>query len=215
MALTSELITTYASLQTQIENWLNREDQSDNIPTFIQLAEQTLSRDIRVRKLQDRGTFTINADGDALPSDFDSMEDWYLDGPTYYGSIELVPAAVIPAYRAAYGTTGVPRVAANVENVLRYGPQPDQAYDSKMTYWRKIAELSSSQTTNWLLLDSPDVYLFASLVEAEPFLKNDDRVQLWKGKLDEALEGIEDETERRQFSGPLRGRRLPRRIIGG
>lgn len=215
MALTSELIVDFSSLKTQIANWLNREDQTNNIPTFIQLAEQTLERDMRTRKLFDRGVFLINADGDEFPNDLDSIESWYLDGPSFYGPIELVPAHVIPSYRVTFGDTGVPRVAANIEGKLRYGPQPDQAYTSQLIYWRKILPLSPTQATNWLILDSPDIYLFASLVEAEPFLKNDPRMALWKDKLEEALEGLEAETERRQFSGVLRPRKMPRRVIGG
>lgn len=215
MALTSEKITDYASLQTQIENVLNRDDIDADAPMLIQLAEQRFERDERCRKLQYKGTFTISAEGDTLPTDFDSIEDWYHDGPTYYGPIESVPLHVVSQYNAKYGGSGVPRVAAFIEGAVYYGPSTDGTYSTKMTYWRKILPLSATQTTNWLLLDSPDIYLFGALVEAEPFLKNDARVALWKSKLDEALEALDSETKRKQFSGKMVRRVRPRRVIGG
>lgn len=215
MALTSEKITDYASLQTQIENVLNRDDIDADAPMLIQLAEQSLERDERCRKLQYKGTFTIQAEGDSLPTDYDSLEDWYHDGPTYYGPIEIVPANVLPLYNAKHGDSGAPRVAAIVEGNVYYGPSTDGTYSTTMTYWRKILPLSDTQTTNWLLLDSPDIYLFAALAEAEPFLKNDTRVALWQSKLERALEMLDSETKRKQFSGKMVRRVRPRRVIGG
>jgi len=206
-------ITSYATLKTEVANWLNRDDLVDDIPTFIQLAEQTLERDWRTRKLQDRGTFTVSADGDTLPSDFDSMEAWYHDGPTYYGEIEIVGAEVVQRYNQQYGPTGVPKVAAITGSTIRYGPAPDTSYSTLMTYWRKILPLSDSQADNWLLLDSPDIYLYGTLVEAEPFLHNDARVQLWISKLTSAMDSLSAEAQRRQFSGTMR--RRARRVIGG
>jgi hypothetical protein len=215
MALTSEQITDYASLQTQIENVLNRDDIDADAPLLIQLAEQALARDERCRKLQYKGTFSIAAEGDSLPADYDHLEDWYHDGPTYYGPIEIVPANVLPIYNAKYGGSGVPRVAAVIEGAVYYGPSTDGAYSTTMSYWRKILPLSTTQTTNWLLLDSPDIYLFAALAEAEPFLKNDSRVALWQSKLERALEMLDSETKRKQFSGKMVRRIRPRRVIGG
>lgn len=209
------LITSYSTLKTEVANVLNRTDLTSDLPLLIQLAEQNFERDERCRKLQDHGSFVINADGDSMPSDYDSIEDWYYDGPTYYGPIEVVPLSTVALYKAHNGPTGVPRVAAIVDGSVRYGPSPDTSYSTKLSYWRKIVPLSDSVADNWLLLDSPDIYLFGTLCEAEPFLKNDARIVVWKQKLEEALIKLDAETQRKQFSGAM-VRRIPaRRVIGG
>jgi hypothetical protein len=207
-------ITSYATLKTEVANWLNRSDLSSDAGTFVQLAEQSFERDERCRKLADRGTFNITADGDTLPSDFDSMEAWYHNGASsFYGEIEIVPAEIVQRYNRQFGPTGTPAVAAITEGVVRYGPAPDATYATLMTYWRKIVPLSDSQTDNWLLLDSPDIYLYGALVEAEPFLKNDPRMALWQAKLERALNMLAEETQRKQLSGTMV--RRPKSAIGG
>jgi hypothetical protein len=47
--------------------------------------------------------------------------------------------------------------------------------------------LSDTDTTNWVLTNGPDVYIAAAMIELCIYLENDDRLQFWKGKLDEAI----------------------------
>jgi hypothetical protein len=64
--------------------------------------------------------------------------------------------------------------------------------------------LSDSNTTNWLLDDHPDLYLFGSLARAEAYLKDDERVAFWKSAEDEALsEVIREANQKRMPAGPL------------
>ena len=46
---------------------------------------------------------------------------------------------------------------------------------------------------NWLTEYAPDVLLYASLLEALPFLKNDERVQMWQGMYDRAAQALNGE----------------------
>jgi hypothetical protein len=40
---------------------------------------------------------------------------------------------------------------------------------------------------NWYITNAPQVLLYGSLIEAEPFLRNDERIQLWRSYYDEAV----------------------------
>ncbi len=64
---------------------------------------------------------------------------------------------------------------------------PAYAGQISLVYRQGIPPLSDAQPTNWLLDKAPDLYLYAALLEAEPFLRNDGRVPLWKAALEEAL----------------------------
>ena len=44
--------------------------------------------------------------------------------------------------------------------------------------------------TNWVLTSHPDVYLFGSLYQAAPYLKDDERVPVWESRYRSALDQI-------------------------
>lgn len=75
-------------------------------------------------------------------------------------------------------------------------------------YWRRIPDLSDTNTTNWLLDKYPDVYRYASLAAAEGYLKNDPRLPLWASAAVQGLQEIAEHDEHDRFSGgPLQSRR--------
>lgn len=57
------MISDYASLQTAIADWLARADLTDQIPTFITLAEARLNRDLRLASMQVTRSGTADAFG--------------------------------------------------------------------------------------------------------------------------------------------------------
>lgn len=200
-------ITDYTTLKDNAAGWLTRASDTDfttDVPTMIQLAEQRLRRDPRLRKLQYRGAFTISANGDSLPSDFKSLDSWVYLGESLYGPIETVGFDKLAELRGRFGPTGQPRYATIIDgSTVQYAPGPDATYTSYMTYNRKITALSSSNTSNWLLADHPDIYLFATLAEAEPWLRDDERAALWESKLENAIAGALLEYQDKHFSGNL------------
>ena len=60
-------------------------------------------------------------------------------------------------------------------------PPPNTSYSAELLYYAKIPALSDSNTTNWLLTESPDIYLYGALVQSSPYLKEDERVGTWAG----------------------------------
>ena len=202
------MITDYASLLTQIAGLLVREDLTDDIPGFVQLLEARLKDDPRARKLQDRANFAVSADGVALPSDFQELESWAHDGPTYFGPIHITGPESLPELKARCGLTGPPAYAAIIDSsptpIARFAPVPDDTYTTKMTYWRTITPLSATVTTNWLLLERPDIYLYGSALAAAPRLRDDERVPLWEGFYNQRMDELDAATERKRFGGQLR-----------
>ena len=76
-----------------------------------------------------------------------------------------------------------------------------------MLYWRKLARLADlgEGGTNWLLTKYPDLYLYASLSNAEAWLKNDPRIPLWSSAAAEVMDEIIRHDDQDRFSGgPLR-----------
>ena len=79
-----------------------------------------------------------------------------------------------------------------------------------MLYSANIPTLSVSPTTYRALTNAPDLYLYGSLLEAEPFLMNDQRAfQVWLPGFEKAVQDIQDQDALDEFSGSeLRVRNL-------
>lgn len=207
---------TFSNFKTAVADWLNRSDLTSAIPDFITLAEAGLRKDRRLENVL-RETITVSAEATTLnselTSDFRALKYLYHDGATYYGEIEIVPAEKLSHYKQTYGATGVPRAGALLDGVLVLAPAPDTSYTLDIVYEWELVALSDSAPSNWLLANHPDIYLYATLVESAPYLKDDPRIVVWKAELEKRLNDLFLDTQRREFSGRLVAR--PRHVIGG
>jgi hypothetical protein len=112
-----------------------------------------------------------------------------------------------------YGdVTGAPEYGAMVAGELRVYPSPDTTYNVYLVYELRLVPLSASATQNWLITNHPDIYLYSVLLEAEPYLKNDDRVRTWAELRERGLEELDLDTKREEWPDRMVSR--PSRPIG-
>jgi len=193
--------TSYSDLQTTIAGYLARSDLTTQIPDFIRLAETRLRRDLRIRQmLKSVTTSTVAADSTVeLPSDFLEVRDLVIDGsppqPLNYAS----PSAFTRNTRT--WESGKPLDYTVLANDFQLAPIPDAVYTVKMLYFAAPAFLSDTNTSNVFLANTPDVLLYGALLEAEPYLMNDARVNTWGTMFDRALASITRSDEQGQYSG--------------
>ncbi len=193
--------TSYSDLQTTIAGYLARSDLTTQIPDFIRLAETRLRRDLRIRQmLKSVTTSTVAADSTVeLPSDFLEVRDLVIDGsppqPLNYAS----PSAFSRNTRT--WESGKPLDYTVLANDFQLAPVPDAVYTVKMLYFAAPTFLSDSNTSNVFLANTPDVLLYGSLLEAEPYLMNDARINTWGTMFDRALASITRSDEQGQYSG--------------
>lgn len=194
-------ITSFATLKTEIADWLNRSDLTAVIPSFIGAAEEQLKNDPRLRKLKS-AAFSITSDDIAVPTDFLSLDSWYHDSSPYFGPIEIVGADALPGIKQQFGTSGVPSHAAIIDGKFRFAPAPSGTFSTKMVYWRSLG--SAEAGTSWLFTENPYLYMYAALVAAAPYLKDDSRVMVWKQEVADRIAAIDIKTEREHFGGTMR-----------
>lgn len=190
-------ISTYSDLQNAIADYLNRADLTSVIPTFISLAEAKLNRELRTRDMLIRSSATTANEYVAVPTDF--LENYSLEldmanlGPqpplNYIGPLE---AKVLKANEI----TGNVRYYTIIDGAFELIPAPQGNTAVILTYYQKIPTLSNTQTTNWLLTKSPDLYLYSSLLEAMPYLKDEQRIAVWSAARGQVMEAINQESER-------------------
>ena len=208
-------ITTYAELQTAAANWLDRTDLTARIPEFIELAEANFNRVIRQPDMVTKNaSFSIAGRYTTLPTDTLEIVRIVVD-LTPVIVLEYMTPEEISERRIVMTATGKPYYFTTIggsTNQLEVLPSPDSTYTSSIVYYTRIAALTDSATTNWLLDSHPDIYLFGTLVEAEPYLKNDERMPMWTARLDKALNalGLQGQRERHTASGL----RMRSRVLG-
>ena len=194
-------LSTYSDLQTSIANYLARSDLTSQIPDFITFAENRLRRELRIRQML-KSVTTSSVSGDAtveVPSDFLEIRDFVVMTnpitPLSYSS----PSSLSNDPRTSQ--VGVPKSYTILANEFQLTPAPDGVYTLKLLYYAAPAYLSSMNTTNTFLTTAPDALLYASLIEAEPYLMNDARINTWGTMYDRAISSLTRSDESTQYSG--------------
>lgn len=197
---------TYSSLQTSIANWLNREDLTSVIPDFIQLAEGQMQGDIEHWRRRQRASLTADDRFIALPDDWHSTIRLTIDGD--YKDLELISAREMADRRYRDESSGTPRFYRIADQSIELYPSPDSNATFILEYVEKIPALSDSNTTNWVLDEAPDVYLYGSLIHSATYLAEDERIPVWAQMYRAGVERLNRE------KGDVSGSNLRLRVSG-
>ena len=197
-------ISNYTELQTAVANWLDRDDLTATIPEFISLTEARFNRILRIRAMEteaDQAT-VAGTRSYSLPTDYRQMRTVHLTTNPITAMSYITPEIMDRIW--AGSSQGKPVSYTIKGNNIYVGPSPDAVYTIRFLYYKKVPALSSLAPTNSILTDAPDVYLYGCLLEAEPFLQNDARVQLWATAFQQAITDIQEQDEKDRHSGELR-----------
>jgi hypothetical protein len=192
-------IASYDELVAAATEWLAREQDTvliNRIPDFITLAEAKYNRELFVRQMEVRSTTAMDTSSDepefiSLPSDFQSMRRIRLSSVTGKPCLDFKSGAQMDEYR--FGTSdvvGQPRYFSVLGSEIELAPTPDQNYTIEMVYRANVPPLNTDNTSNWLLLQAPDLYLYGVLLESAPYIKEDARIQTWLLGFTTALDGL-------------------------
>jgi hypothetical protein len=191
-------ITSYATLQSEIASWLNRDDLTSQIPTFIQFVEADVNSRLRHQKMAVRAQATSDQEYVALPADWlEAINIHIIDGKQPLRFVTLDEADRILKQQIITQ----PSFYSIMDDALEIVPAPATDIDIEMIYYGKIPSLSVSVTSNWLLVKAPDLYLYGALVHASPFLLDDQRVGLFGGMYNSRLDSLQLESDKALHSG--------------
>lgn len=187
-------LSTYTELKAAVARWLRRDDLTADIPDFILMAEAQINRRLRVDPMVQVATAQIAAEYGTVPGDMISPIAYELTNAGGQPIYELQPVSQNRMVEIAGCnlTAQQPRQYAIVGEQFRYTPVPDQAYTALFTYWKRLDALSDTNASNWLLARYPDAYLYGTLLQTAPFLKDDDRLGTWGALFKAVLDDIED-----------------------
>lgn len=197
---------TFTTLQEDVRKYLERGSSLATdpivyaqIPKLINLAERRISRELKLQGFQQQVTTTLQTGVAVLPKP-DRWRDtisinigtgagFNTRKPVFARSYEYCRSywpdetqTDLPLFYADYGY-----------NNWLLSPTPDQDYPIEVLYYELPALLDDANQTNWLTEYAPNAILYATLLEATPFLKNDERVPVWQAFYDRAMQALNGE----------------------
>jgi len=190
----------FAQLQATIASYLARTDLTTQIPEFIRLAQDRLSRDLYIRQTLKVATTKTTA-GDAtveLPADFVAMKDIHISSTNPIQTVTFQSTSNF-FRNARVLVSGPPTFYTLLGSEFQFAPIPDTEYTLKMVYYHKPPYLSDTVSSNLWLATTPDLLLYASLGEAEPFLMNDERIQTWSAMYDRGVNSLQRSDDEADF----------------
>jgi len=188
-------VMTYTSLVENIQSYLERDDTAtvDKIPLFIMLAEQIIASQIKFL-----GNLTVNTSTmTTSTSIIDKPARWHKTvsmNITVSGErqpVLLRKYEYLREYWPNANSTGTPEFYSDYDYThWLVAPTPDAAYTFEVLYYERIQPLDSANQTNWFTIYAPQALLYGSLLQAMPFLKNDDRMTMWKANYDQIMQTL-------------------------
>lgn len=199
---------TYTNLKVSIENWLKRTDLTANIPDFITLAEVMLSEKLIAMNPPPAGQETPQTGNLVVTSSPPSL----LPFPAGYMGTKRFQLQIAGDYKAltyktpqqmaGYYASGNPEFYTTNGNNLEIGAPPDTTYAYRWDFYQTFTPLATAPSgVNWLLTGHPNLYLYATLIQAEPFMKNDKRIPVWAEFLANGLTDFEIANRKNRQSG--------------
>jgi hypothetical protein len=193
---------TYSSLVADIQSYLERTDQAtvDKIPTFIMLAEQVIAAQIKFL-----GNLTVQQSAMVQGANIiDKPARWHktvsmnitVAGKRY--PVLLRRYEYLREYWPDPAQESIPKFYCDYDYThWLVAPTPDAAYNFEVLYYERIQPLDATNQTNWFTIYAPQALLYGSLLQAMPFLKNDERMPMWQQQYDAIMATLINEDKLR------------------
>lgn len=183
---------TFNSLRDDVRNYLERGASAatdpivyEQIPKLINFAERRIAREIKIQGFQTVVTTAMQAGIAVIAKPDRWRETVSINIGTGAGSnnrqlLFTRSYEYCRSYWPDETATGQPVFYAdyNYQHWV-FAPTPDVAYPIEIVYYELPQLLDETNQQNWLTNFAPNALLYGTLLEATPFLKNDERIPVW------------------------------------
>lgn len=190
-------LATYSDLIAAVPNWMARSDLTSRIPEFISLAESDFNRELKTRDmLVVNQNFVIAAEYVPVPAGFSQVQNFYIN-TNPRNALVFLPG---DAQTTLYNASGIPKYYSIVGSMFRFAPFPNGSFGTTLVYYQDIPGLQAN-STNWLMRDHPNLYLFNTLMQASLFVQDDQAAQKWLSAYQTELRSIQNADNEEKYSG--------------
>lgn len=189
------VISSYSTLLTEVASWLARGDLTSAIPGFVQNWEEKFLRQPKnFGPWMETALSVAISTTAAVPSDYRALKIAYLDGQSDAPLVASSLEQLLMKYPRASGASKPKWIARDGASFV-FGPVPSGGYTLSGTYYAKptlLRNFAADAAAHFLIVNAPDLILYGSLLEAQPYLMNDKRLPVWQGFHDKALMDYRD-----------------------
>ena len=190
---------TFTTLQEDVRRYLERGDTLasdavvyEQLPRLINLAERRIARELKVQGFIN----VVNGALTAGQSVYDKPDRWR-DTVSFsigtgtsnntYKTLFTRDYEYLRKYWPDATQTDTPVFYSDYDySHWLISPTPDADYPFEILYYELPALLDDSVQTNWITEFAPQLLLYGTLLEATPFIKNDERIPVWQDMYDRA-----------------------------
>jgi hypothetical protein len=188
---------TYDSLVEDVITYSERDDASfvNQIPRLIMLTEQSIAAQIKTLMQLNvvNTTLTVNDPVIQKPARWRKTVSMKINGqPVLNRSMDYVTQFQTES------DNGQPLYYGDYDyDHWAVAPTPNSAYPLQIIYYSRIQPLDITNQENLLTREAPQALLFGTLLQAQGFIKNADKLAMWKGYYDEAIAALKGEDQKR------------------
>ena len=204
----------YSEFKTYLSTFLwkqNDTDLANNLDSLIRMADGELNRVLDIQRRQKTLLITPETDDYALPADFRHMVSLSNLDDTASSAFTMTTLIDLYRKRRTYAGRLGPYYAvdqdAGSQKLLRLvGPFSPTAPGSLVLVYRANVPDFEALNSSWLEADFLDLYTYAVLSQAAPFLREDERLAMWvEMKASAITSAIEEDRHQVVFGGsPMR-----------
>jgi hypothetical protein len=191
------MITDYGSLQADLQKYLQDDDLTAEIPDFVQLCTERLNTDLEAFSLEKELSLDVTTGEAALPDDFGQILSIEMD--VYPSPPRYTPPQAFHDYPRWDANTRQPVVFTIEAQKIKVQPTPDQTANAMIVYRNKLPLLVDDTDTNAILTNQSGLYLYGSLLAAEPRVGNDPRMATWATLYQERVDALNKDTRNDRF----------------
>lgn len=195
---------TFSSLKDTVQKYIERGDPADPsvyamLPTLINMAERNIAIALNVTGIRQ---VVSGAMAPGL-SVYQKPSGWRRTVSINFGAASTLDqrTALFPRsyeYCRSYWpddtVQGTPKFYAEYsDEYMLVTPTPNAAYPFEMIYYAKPPLLDDANQTNWITENWPQLLIYATLKEAAPFMKQDERIATWDGMYQQLLGAISED----------------------
>ena len=198
--------TTFTTLKDDVRRYLERGDTFDTdpvvfeqLPRLINLAERRCARELKIEGFINvvTSTFIVGTSVYAKPDRWRETVSMNIGTGSEFNSRKVLLTRGYEYLRTYWPDE------SQTDQPLYYGdydythwlitPTPDEEYPFEVLYYELPILLDEENQSNWLTEYAPELLLYATLLEATPFLKNDERIPVWQQMYDRAASMLNGE----------------------
>jgi hypothetical protein len=191
-------LSTYANLKQSVINWSHRDDLDLLIDDFIEIAETEMFANevetLNIRAMETQSVISLSTNTNALPSGYLSLRSARLQVSNGNGTLIFKS----PESLNRLSGTGRPKYYT-IHNQIEVDVSPDQTYNLELNYIKKPDALTSSNVTNEILDNYPNIYLYGCLWAAFTYADDEAQAQKYYSRFISNIKGANMSSDQGQF----------------